>query len=145
MIFKSKIGWLFRIITFGTTLLLIATIGVRIYQNQFIKEDLIGVIISLIVIPLLFSIYFNTKYELSKDTLSYKCGPFKGEIRVQDIVKIDLDKKLWAGVRYATSMNGMVIYVGKFEEVFISPADKEGFIKALLAFNDKIEIISRKK
>jgi len=143
MIFKSKISWLFRIITFGTTFLLIATVGIRIYQNQFIKEDLVGVVISLIVIPLLFSIYFNTKYELSKDRLSYKSGPLKGEIRVQDIVKIDLDKKLWVGLKYATSMDGMVIYVGKFEEIFISPKDKEGFVKMLLEFNDKIEVISK--
>ena len=143
MIFKSKISWLFRIITFGTTFLLIATVGIRIYQNQFIKEDLVGVVISLIVIPLLFSIYFNTKYELSKDRLSYKSGPLKGEIRVQDIVKIDLDKKLWVGLKYATSMDGMVIYVGKFEEIFISPKDKEGFVKMLLEFNEKIEVISK--
>ena len=143
MIFKSKISWLFRIITFGTTFLLIATVGIRIYQNQFIKEDLVGVVIPLIVIPLLFSIYFNTKYELSKDRLSYKSGPLKGEIRVQDIVKIDLDKKLWVGLKYATSMDGMVIYVGKFEEIFISPKDKEGFVKMLLEFNDKIEVISK--
>ena len=143
MVFKSKIGWLSRIITFGTTFLLIATVGIRIYQNQFIKEDLVGVLISLIVIPLLFSIYFNTQYELSKDRLSYKSGPLKGEIRVQDIVKIDLDKKLWVGLKYATSMDGMVIYVGKFEEIFISPKDKEGFVKMLLEFNDKIEVISK--
>lgn len=143
MIFKSKISWLFRIITFGTTFLLIATVGIRIYQNQFIKEDLVGVLISLIVIPLLFSIYFNTKYELSKNNLSYKCGPFKGDICVQDIVQVDLDKKMWSGNRPATSLKGIVIYYGKYDELFVSPKDKEGFVKMLLEFNDKIEVISK--
>ena len=57
MIFKSKKSWLFSLITFGTTSLLFATIGIRIYQNQFVKEDLVGVFISILVIPLLFSIY----------------------------------------------------------------------------------------
>lgn len=144
MIFKSKKSWLFSLITFGTTLLLFATIGVRIYQNQFVKEDLVGVFISIIVIPLLFSIYFNTNYTLSKDALKYKSGPFKGVVLIKDISRIDFNKRLWSGIKPATSMDGIVIYYGKYDEIFISPDNKEVFAKMLLKLNDNIEVISNK-
>jgi hypothetical protein len=144
MIFKSKKSWLFSLITFGTTSLLFATIGIRIYQNQFVKEDLVGVFISILVIPLLFSIYFNTYYTLSKGTLKYKFGPIKGDVLIKDISRIDLNKKLWSGIKPATSMDGMIIYYGKYDDIFISPDNKELFVKKLLELNDRIEVISNK-
>ena len=42
--------------------------------------------------------------------------------------------------RPALDQDGLTIYYEKFEDIFISPKDKEGFIAALMTVNPAIEI-----
>lgn len=87
-------------------------------------------------------ILFDTTYKIDENFLSYSSGPFRGKIKIATIRKIEYDTKWMKTSMYrpALDQNGLVVYYEKYEDIFISPNDKEGFIAALKAINPKIEI-----
>ena len=98
-------------------------------------------VFDLLVALFLIWLWVDTKYVISGYELIYKSGTLKGKIDIKNIKKIEYNKYLWSGMRPALSTKGMVVYYNKFDEIFLSPLDRENFVETLLQLNPEIEII----
>ncbi|MGK4568674.1 PH domain-containing protein [Flavobacterium sp. 3HN19-14] len=87
-------------------------------------------------------ILFDTKYKIDAELMYFASGPFRGKIKIASIRRIEYDKSWFKTSFYkpALHQDGLMIYYDKFEDIFIAPKDKEGFIAALKAINPEIEI-----
>jgi len=88
----------------------------------------------------LIGIYFDTSYELTKTKLKYRNGLNKGSIDIAKIPEILVGKTLYNGNKPALARNGLIIYTGKYDKIYISPETNELFIKKILELHDKIKI-----
>ena len=79
-------------------------------------------------------------YELTPHKFIYKSGPMKGSISLDRIKEIVVDKTLWVGFRPATARKGLIIKYDTFNEIYITPKNKETFIKKLLESKSDIKI-----
>lgn len=85
----------------------------------------------------------DTKYTIDKNTLLYYSGPVRGKISIDTIRKIERRNKWYTGtlLKPALGKEGLVIYYDKFDDIFISPKNREEFIAALREINPDIEVV----
>jgi len=144
MKFDSRKDTLFTLIIYGFITFFIGMFFMDLKSGGIKKDEWWIYIVILVVAVLLIWIFHGTKYELSKEYLRYKSGPFIGKIELQKITKIIKGKTLWVGLKLATAKNGLIIKFEKYNEIYISPKTNETFIKQILALNNKIKIVIRK-
>ena len=141
MKFKSRKDILFTTIILGLCIfmLLITLIGVT--SGEMENEKYFSLILALSVSVLLIWLFFGTNYELTKQNgLVYKSGPIRGKIAVERITEIIKGRTLWVGLKPATARNGLIVKYDKFNEIYISPASNELFVKKILELNEQIKI-----
>ncbi len=142
MKFKSRRDILFSFIMLGTSFVLVATSTLGIITSKFESIPIWVHLLDGAGIVFLLWIFFGTHYELANGLLTYKSGPIKGRIKINDIREIIQDKTLWVGLKPATATKGLIIRFGKFyDEVYISPQSNVLFIKELIKLNPNIKII----
>ncbi len=56
---------------------------------------------------------------------------FKRSITYSSIRKIAKHKGLYAGLKFSTAWNGLVVHYNKYDELLISPEREEEFIKEI--------------
>lgn len=71
----------------------------------------------------------TTRYRLSSDTLLIVSGPFRWKIPIDEIKGVEPTRSLWSSP--ALSLRRLVIRYGVHRSIMISPADEEGFLRAL--------------
>ncbi|WP_295767481.1 PH domain-containing protein [uncultured Mucilaginibacter sp.] len=101
------------------------------------------ILLAMVVVFIVWS-WFATYYVINGDELSYRSGPIHGKISISSIRIITVNKTLYAGLKPALASNGCVIEYNKYDEIYMSPQDKEGFIAALLNVNAIIEVRQNK-
>ena len=119
-----------------------ALIGVFIwifYESTFIEFNLVGIIVMTIMIGLLLSIWFWTRYKIEQGILKISYGPIKKSIAIQDIQSIRLTVNPFTAP--ALSMYKIEINYRKYKTISISPINQERFIKELQKLNPKIRIM----
>mgnify|MGYP001953239096 CR=1 FL=1 len=119
-----------------------ALIGVFIwifYESTFIEFNLVGIIVMTIMIGLLLSIWFWTRYKIEQGILKISYGPIKKSIDIQDIQSIRLTVNPFTAP--ALSMYKIEINYRKYKTISISPINQERFIKELQKLNPKIRIM----
>ncbi|MFS0783072.1 PH domain-containing protein [Bacillus sp. 1P06AnD] len=116
----------------------IAGCGWILYESIFVRFDIVGIIIMPLMIYLMTSIWFYTRYTFEKDTLKISYGPIKWNINMQDINSIRETNNPF--VAPALSMKKIEINYGKHKVIAISPKDKKGFINTLQMNNSRIQI-----
>ncbi len=72
-----------------------------------------------------------TKFTITDELLVCKTLFFKKEIPLTNIKKIEKCKGFYAGYKFSTSFSGLIVYYGKFDEVFITPEKEDEFIKRI--------------
>ncbi|WP_251514386.1 PH domain-containing protein [Oceanobacillus luteolus] len=97
-----------------------------------------GILIGGTTLILLFWMWFGTGYVIQQETLIVKFGPFKKKINIEGIKRISKEKNVWAAP--ALAADRLRIHYGLYEEISISPKNKEEFVKLLLEKNKKIEL-----
>lgn len=107
------------------------------------KEALIGVVILYIITGMLIWILLDTKYKIKENKLFYCSGPIRGSMKIADIRKIELWNKWYVTsfIKPALDKDGMIIHYNKFDDIYISPKEKEKFIAALREINPDIEVV----
>ncbi len=50
-------------------------------------------------------------------------------ITITDIRSLNINKTLWTGLKLALARKGIIIKYNKYDEIYISPKDKDTFIK----------------
>ena len=110
------------------------------------ENDWEGLLIPLIIIGsiLSFLIYsiFNTNYTISSTIFSYKCGFFNEKIDVQKIRKIEYNNSIFVPVtlKLGWSHKGLIINYNQYDDVYISPKNRDQFVAELLKNNPNIII-----
>ncbi|WP_179317025.1 PH domain-containing protein [Winogradskyella undariae] len=141
MKFESKKDILFSVIILGLNAFFITIIVLGLINGEIEQQEYWPLIVIFGVVILIFWLFFGTNYELTKqDGLIYKCGPLKGQIKIEEITQIIKGKTLWVGLKPATSRNGLIIKYNKYDEIYISPKTNETFIKKILELNSNIKI-----
>ncbi|MFY0672476.1 MAG: PH domain-containing protein [Bacteroidia bacterium] len=138
-VFKSGRSIFTTTIFWGSIALLLG-----LFANDVLKQNLGSTwyyhVFDSIVIAFLLWVWFRTDYAFYGENLVCNAGPFNANIKINSIRAIDLNTKMWSGFRPALSFKGMVIYYEKYNEIFISPKDIEGFISVLKRINPTIQI-----
>lgn len=114
-----------------------------LWHEGEITEVIIGSIVMYILSGIFFWILLDTKYIIKNNDLFYYSGPVRGKIAIDSIRKIKYQTG-WINesfIKPALGIDGLYIYYNKFDDIYISPKDKEAFVNYLLKINPKIEII----
>ena len=98
---------------------------------------ILGLVISLILWTLL-----DTRYVIKQHFLLYRSGPFRGRIDIDKIKKIKYFSGLYVPVtmKPALDTEGFIITYNNLEDVYVSPVNRDVFLKELLKINPKIEV-----
>jgi hypothetical protein len=102
-----------------------------------------NVLIMGVVAGLLLWMWFGTYYVITGTELSYRSGPVNGTIDIATIRKIEVGKTQYVGLKPSLANKGCVIHYNKYDEIYLSPQDKPGFVAALKSINPNIEVIDR--
>lgn len=143
MIFKSKNDYLFLSIIYLVILMLVAIFIMDYYDNGIKGAGIWIHVVDLLVVIILLWMFHGTYYVITETHIRYRCGPFRGRVRVTNIKEIINGKTLWVGYRPATSRKGLVIKFNKYDEIYFSPQRAEEFIVELLKINPKINVVNK--
>lgn len=105
-----------------------------------------GLWIPLTIFGLLFCFFvytfFTTYYIITKTTFSYNCGFFKEKIDIQKIRKIEYNNSIFVPVtlKLGWSHKGLIINYNQYDDVYISPKNRDQFVAELLKSNPNIII-----
>ncbi len=145
MVFKSKIDWFFKgiiLLFFG-----IGIVGaIFLVKSNENSKDI--VFFQVFFIGLAFFFYVlkrTTDYTFKQDVLYCRSVIFHKSLPYSSIRKIEVGTKLYGGLKFSTSLHGLVIHYDKFDDLFISPENPELFIEKLVALNPSITIIRKEK
>jgi hypothetical protein len=96
------------------------------------------------IISMLIWILFDTKYSIKEEILYFYSGPFRGKININSIRKIEHHSGLIVPVTYKPALDtkGLIIYYNSFDDIYISPNQKEIFIQELLKTNPNIKVVN---
>jgi len=137
MKFKSRVGLLIQMITFGIGILfiyLLATVDLKQ------ANEVVSLIVLFAFAILFFWILFNTSYLIENGSVHYKSGPVKGRIEIDSIRKIKMNANLYSGLKPALAFKGIIVYYGKYDEIYFSPKTNASFVDELLKINNSIVI-----
>ena len=70
----------------------------------------------------------------------YRTGPITGKIKIDRISEIITGKIAFANFKPATGINGLILKYNRWDEIYISPENKDKFIEELLKLNKNILI-----
>lgn len=83
-------------------------------------------------------IWYGTYYTIEDKSLRYQTGPFYGSIDIMSIKNIYKTRSITSSA--ALSMDRICIQFEKYNEVFISPVNKEEFVRVLKKINPNIVV-----
>jgi len=133
---KSKIDFWLKIIIFGTVLIMLVSMMI-VPQDEKIIGYLVGVPMTFFILW----IYFGTYYELRDEYLYCRSGPFIEKIVYEKIKSVKLSQNMLSSMALSTKrieirQHGKGYITGT---TFISPVNREVFMKELISRCKKIE------
>jgi hypothetical protein len=145
MVFKSKIDWFFKgfiLLFFG-----IGIVGaIFLAKSNENSKDIVFFQVFFIGLAIFFYVLkITTNYTFKDDFLYCRSVIFHKSLPYSSIRKIEVGTKLYGGLKFSTSLQGLVIHYNKFDDLFISPENPELFIEKLVALNPSISIIRKEK
>jgi len=104
-------------------------------------------IFHLVFIIFFITILFTTNYTIQNEELLCKSSVFRSRIKIKNIRKIQYHKGIIVPVTWKLGLShiGIIITYNKYDDIYISPENREEFINDLLKINPNIEIIEAKK
>ncbi len=129
MRFVSKVdGWLIPVFVLVIAGMLWAWVTVLIGDSPTWLQ-IVMTVTSVLVCALLFSVLKSTYYVVEDGELRIVSGPFRWRIPVSDIVEITPSHNLLSSP--ALSLDRLKVSCGIYRFVVVSPAVKDGYIKAI--------------
>lgn len=129
-----------------TVSLLWITVLILFITPFFAPSNSLSEIIPIILIAIcgcvLVWILLDTKYVIDHSYLYYYSGPIRGKIDIFNINTIEVQKKWWinATLKPALGTKGFILKYNAYDDIYVSPRDKQKFVEALLELNPTIEI-----
>lgn len=135
---KRKIWFSIFIWGFILFMILIYIFGGDPVGQQFITyKSVPGYTIGALIFILLLWIWFGTGYQVNKELLVTRFGPFKSKIKIKEIRSIRGIKKSGSS---SLSVDKFEVYFGKYGVIKISPKNEENFVQSLLVINPNIKL-----
>jgi hypothetical protein len=143
-VFYSSVYPMTKIILIGFSIALLFSSVSILFEGSFKTSNIIGFLVMIAAAAFLLWLLLDTKYVIKNDAvLHYNSGPIGGKIDIQSIRKIE-NQHGWVTkslLKAALDKNGLYIYYNKFDDLYVSPKNKEEFVNYLLTINPKIELI----
>src|SRR5690606_19703093 len=109
--------------------------------NKEATAGAVGIAIFCIAVAVfLLWVLYGTCYVIGESHINYYSGPIRGRIEIEEIHTILMGKNLYAGLRPATALNGLIIKYGKYDEIYFSPYTNEDFTRELLKIKPDIKV-----
>jgi len=125
-IYQSKYDWWLMLIVYGAMVLPIA---LGIIDGEYLMSFLLLIITVLVTV-----LFYYTRYKIDEGKLIVMWT----KIDVHNIRKIYKTRNPISSP--ALSLDRIAICYGKFDEILVSPKNREEFIKELLKINPDIEV-----
>ena len=110
------------------------------------REDGNETLIPIIFLPLMIGIFMlaisKTKYYIEDSILVCQILFYKYKVTIETIRKIEYNHTVFVSTttKLGWDNKGLIVHFNKFDDIFISPENKEQFITQLLEINPNIEI-----
>ncbi len=129
MRFNSKVdGWLIPVVVIAIAGMLTAFVAV-VTDDTPLWLKLVVSFTSVLFCGLLFAVLMSTYYIVADGVLRIVSGPFRWKVAISDIVEITPTRNPLSSP--ALSLDRLKITYGKSRFVLVSPADKDGFNRAI--------------
>jgi hypothetical protein len=130
--FPSKVDWWLPAILGLAVLAAPISIALGAKHTPFTPATLtmLGVSVAFPIV-LVGWMFANTAYVIEGSLLRVNCGPIKIAVPIDLITRIDRSNAF--GSAPTLSLSRITIHYGRFGEVTISPRDRRGFIRAIVA------------
>lgn len=129
-IYKSKIDWWLGLVLIYP----ICRSIISIVEGEWLGY--LGVVLCLLFIVFISK---STRYIIDENQLVVKCMFIVNDkIEISKIKKIEKTNSILSSP--ALSLDRMAIRYNKFDEVYISPKDKQAFVNDLLKINPEIDV-----
>lgn len=125
-IYKSKIDW-------WLILLIVGVLGYPIVDGILSKEYTLSIVFSILLV-LFYFLAKSIQYKIDGENLII----WKTKIPIQSIHKVYRTRIPLSSP--ALSLDRIGVLYNKYDEIFISPKEREEFIKELLKVNPNIEV-----
>lgn len=125
-IYKSKIDW-------WLILLIVGVLGYPIVDGILSKEYTLSIVFSILLV-LFYFLAKSIQYKIDGENLII----WKTKIPIQSIHKVYRTRMPLSSP--ALSLDRIGVVYNKYDEIFISPKEREEFIKELLKVNPNIEV-----
>ncbi len=129
-IYKSKIDW-----WLGLPLVY------PIFRSlqAILEGDWLGYFGVLIIVALLLFVSKTTRYVISENQLTVKCMWIVNDrIDIDKIRKIEKTNSILSSP--ALSLDRIAVKFNKYDEIYISPKEKQAFLDSLLQINPQIDV-----
>jgi hypothetical protein len=126
-IYRSKIDWWLMLIVYGVFVYPIVD-GIRMkhYELSLIFAGIVGLISFL---------FYTTRYKIEGENVVI----WRTKIHIHSIRKVYKTRNPLSSP--ALSLDRIAIVYNKFDEVLISPVERDDFIQELLKINPNIEVV----
>jgi hypothetical protein len=138
MKFYSARSWWISLIIWGALALLVFSVVEAVQQSGVALWSLF---LSVLAGGLLLWMWLATFYRVIEKDLYYRSGPFNGSLPINSIRTITTGKTMYVGMKPALATKGCIIEYNKYDDIYLSPQDQEGFIAALLSINPNIKVV----
>jgi hypothetical protein len=126
-IYRSKIDWWLMLIVYGAFVYPVVD-GIRMKQ-YILSLVFIGIIL------LISFLFYNTRYTIEGENLLI----WRAKIDINSIRKVYKTRNPLSSP--ALSLDRLAVVYNKFDEVLISPVERDDFIQELLKINPNIEVV----
>lgn len=141
MHFPSKKDIWLAFIIWGVILLIILIYifgGEPIGWQIITYKNVLGYIMSLLMIGLLLWLWFGTGYKVEEGLIKIRYGPFRSTVKIEEVKKLSATKNPLAAP--ALSIDRIEILHGKYNMAIVSPKNKIDFIRILVTENPDIQV-----
>ncbi|MES2426617.1 MAG: PH domain-containing protein [Bacteroidota bacterium] len=132
MKFNSAKGFVFPAVIVILAIMAVLSLAAQVYLAAFI----IGLVLLLFIWML-----YNTYYVIKDNQLLYRSAFLKGVISIDAIYEIERNKTMYAGLKPALATKGLIVKYNKYDDIYLSPKDANGFVEALIQINPAIKIM----
>jgi len=127
--FKSKVDTWIALLIMAVAAMDIAFIVFIAMGSESPADQTRVVLIMVGLFVFLMWLAFRTYYAVDKNTLRVVSGPFRWKIAIDEIQSVSPTRSLWSSP--AMSLDRLRIVYGNGRRIMVSPADKQGFLRAI--------------
>jgi hypothetical protein len=127
--FKSKVDTWIALVIVAVATMDIAFIFIFAMGADSPADKTAAILILIGVFLFLIWLSLRTYYAVDKESVRVVSGPFHWKIPIADIQSVTPTRSLWSAP--AMSLDRLRIVYGEKRRIVVSPADKQGFLRAI--------------